>query len=111
MIDGSELNVTVGDIFEFKPRTFLFSAVVLPRFFSFDISSYYAPTSLKFFRSNDQYSQWRGSCSGLIKKQTVSLHNIGVVFLHMNLVYKFFLFPVILYRHLSLFVHSIFDRE
>lgn len=68
MIDGSELNVTVGDIFEFKPRTFLFSAVVLPRFFSFDISSYYAPTSLKFFRSNDQYSQWRGSCSGLIKK-------------------------------------------
>lgn len=57
MIDGSELNVTLGNIFEFKPRTFLFSAVVLPRFYSFDISSYYAPTSLKFFLSNDQYSR------------------------------------------------------
>lgn len=57
MTDGSELNVTLGNIFEFKPRTFLFSAVVLPRFYSFDISSYYAPTSLKFFLSNDQYSR------------------------------------------------------
>lgn len=57
MIDGSELNVTLGNIFEFKPRTFLFSAVVLPRCYSFDISSYYAPTSLKFFLSNDQYSR------------------------------------------------------
>lgn len=43
MIDGSELNVTLGNIFEFKPRTFLFSAVVLPRFYSFDIY----PTTLR----------------------------------------------------------------